>query len=75
MAVNVTQKDKTLAAIRERCEQRKAQLLPDGLPLVDDFDLGYVVALDEVIEWCDDMSGYSGSMPLEVPNQSEKGQR
>lgn len=74
MAVNVTQKDRTLKQVRDLCERRKAMLMPDGLPLVDGFDLGYVVALDEVICWCDDMSGYSGSMPLEVPNQSEKGQ-
>lgn len=39
MAVNVTQKDKTL---------------------------------NDVINWCEKLLGYSGSMPLEVPNQSEK---
>lgn len=38
-----------------------------------DFSIDYiqVVTLKEVIDHCKHMLGYGGSMPLEVPNQSE----
>lgn len=70
MAVNVTEKDKTLNEIIDWCADREKQICDarEG-----DFSIDYiqVVTLEQVIDHCQSMLGYSGSMPSEVPNQSE----
>lgn len=75
MAVNVTQKDETLKAVIAYCERERddaAGLARGGR----EFDYrawnsGKAWALTAVITHCQHMLGYSGSMPLEVENQSE----
>lgn len=75
MAINVTQKDKTLQQVidwcgRERDNARANTHSQHGL----DFRVwnsGKVIAFDAVIKHCETMLGYSGSMTDEVPNQSE----
>lgn len=57
MAVNVTEKDKTLNEIIDWCEQLAAE--------------GQVNAYEKTADHCRSTLGYSGSMPSEVPNQSE----
>lgn len=77
MATNVTQKDKTLQEVIHWCERerddievyvRQAYWLDDVTKTLWNLRMqvyGYV------IEHCKHMLGYSSSMPLEVPNQSE----
>lgn len=67
MAVNVTQKDKTLNEIIRHCE--KSADVWATMP--GDFSIGYSKAMTDVVAYCRERLGYSGSMPLEVPNQSE----
>ena len=67
MAVNVTQKDQTLNEIIDFCEEVKSV----WCRLEGAHARGYREALAEVIAHCRDRLGYSGVMPLEVPNQSE----
>lgn len=75
MAVNVTQKDETLKAVIAYCEHARDDA--DSLARSGrEFDYrawnsGKVWALTAVIAHCRSMLGYSGSMPLEVPNRSE----
>ena len=67
MAVNVTQKDQTLTEIIDFCEEVKSVWCrKEGAHA-----RGYREALADVIAHCRDSLGYSGVMPLEVPNQSE----
>lgn len=76
MAVNVTQKDKTLQDTINWCKERIARI-NEKIPTAsdEDFLVGERFALQAVIAHCESQLGYSGSMPLEVPNQSEKGNR
>lgn len=80
MAVNVTQKDETLKQIIRVCKSARLDLEKDLNPLTTCIELNpeqisYLVGQDyayaEVIAACESMLGYTGSMPLEVPNQSE----
>ncbi|WP_282941951.1 hypothetical protein [Bifidobacterium pullorum] len=68
MAVNVTQKDKTLNEVIDICEHLMGNP-PLHLPAFAD---GWNGALRAVIRRCRKRLGYTGSMPLEVPNQSER---
>lgn len=78
MAVNVTEKDKTLNEIIDWCEQSAAEGLTLASALLRQHDMdaysvmrGQVNAYENTIDHCRSMLGYSGSMPTEVPNQSE----
>lgn len=71
MATNVTQKDKTLNEIIEWCETRMRSINADYTAADVLVCLGERQALGDVAEHCRSMLGYSGSMPSEVPNQSE----
>ena len=78
MAVNVTEKDKTLNEIIDWCEQLAAEglRLASALLMSHDMDAygvarGQVNAYEKTADHCRSMLGYSGSMPSEVPNQSE----
>ena len=78
MAINVTQKDATLKAVIAYCDQAmKANYKmmqfctlkygTDGEAWHD----GVATAYQKVVEYCESMLGYTGSIPDEVPNQSE----
>lgn len=78
MATNVTEKDKTLNEIIDWCEQMES----DGLRLANalliqhdtaayDAMQGQISAYEQTADHCRSLLGYSGSMPSEVPNQSE----
>lgn len=78
MAVNVTEKDKTLNEIIDWCEQLAAEglRLASALLMQHDMDAygvvrGQINAYEKTADHCRSMLGYSGSMPSEVPNQSE----
>lgn len=78
MAVNVTEKDKTLNKIIDWCEQLAAEglRLASALLIQHDMDAygvvrGQINAYEKTADHCRSMIGYSGSMPSEVPNQSE----
>nr|UWI37225.1 MAG: hypothetical protein [Bacteriophage sp.] len=78
MAVNVTEKDKTLNEIIDWCEQSAAEglRLASALLMQHDMDSygvvrGQINAYEKTADHCRSMVGYSGSMPSEVPNQSE----
>lgn len=78
MAVNVTEKDKTLNEIIDWCEQSAAEGLRLSSALLKQHDMdaygvvkGQVTAYEKTADHCRSMLGYSGSMPSEVPNQSE----
>ncbi len=80
MATNVTQKDKTLNEIIAYCEQKMNDISHDLDNIADHLDVsddvlsqlqGQVNAYEDVALKCLNMLGYSGSMPLEVENQSE----
>lgn len=78
MAVNVTEKDKTLNEIIDWCEQSAAEGLSLSNALLrhhvmDAYDVvkGQINAYKKTVDHCRSMLGYSGSMPSEVPNQSE----
>lgn len=78
MAVNVTEKDKTLQEIIDWCEQLAAECLRLASALLMQHDMdaygvvrGQVNAYEKTADHCRSMLGYGGSMPLEVPNQSE----
>ena len=75
MPTNVTQKDQTLQEVIDWC-QRERDDARANTHSQHDFDFrvwnsGKVIAFDAVIKHCETMLGYSGSMPLEVENQSE----
>lgn len=69
MATNVTEKDKTLNEVIAWCEQKWADAENDSVyfPIRGQAAKAYA----EVIDHCQSQLGYSGSMPSEVPNQSE----
>lgn len=77
MPTNVTQKDETLKQVIDWCGRelgsltwylRTAYWLDDA---TKNWNSGKARAYEEVIGHCKSMLGYGGSMPLEVPNQSE----
>ena len=74
----VSQQDETLHKVIEWCEQREVEGLRLANALLQKHDLAaYAVvkaqidAYHKTAEHCRHMLGYSGSMPSEVPNQSE----
>lgn len=78
MAVNVTEKDKTLNEIIDWCEQLEVEglRLASALLMQHDMDTygvvrGQVNAYEKTADHCRSMLGYSGSMPSELPNQNE----
>lgn len=75
MATNVTQKDKTLNEVIDWCKTYQRELVEkygtETQPLMVIMLKGMITVLGDVITHCDDMLGYGGSMPLEVPNQAE----
>lgn len=70
---NVSEKDKTLNDVIEWCREQVSRI-EKKIPNASDegFLAGERFALQAVAAHCEEMLGYSGSMPLEVPNQSEK---
>lgn len=78
MAVNVSEKDKTLNEIIDWCEQLAAEdlRLSSALLMKHNMDAygvvrGQVNAYEKTADHCRSMLGYTGNMPTEVPNQSE----
>lgn len=78
MAVNVTEKDKTLNEIIDWCEQLEVEGLRLASALLMQHDMaaygvvrGQVNAYEKTADHCRSMLGYSGSMPSELPNQNE----
>lgn len=73
MATNVTEKDKTLQEVIDWCETSMRSINVDYTETEADVlvYLGERQALGDVADHCRSMLGYSGSMPSEVPNQSE----
>ena len=78
MAVNVTEKDKTLNEIIDWCEQSAAESLRLASALLRQHDIaaygvvkGQINAYEKTADHCRSMLGYSGPMPSEAPNQSE----
>lgn len=78
MAVNVTEKDKTLNEIIDWCEQLASDGLKLAGALLSRHDMaaygvvkGQIDAYEKTADHCRSMVGYSGSMPSEVPNQIE----
>lgn len=78
MARNVSQKDKTLNEIIDWCNQSAAEglRLASALLMQHDMDAygvvrGQISAYENTADHCRSMLDYSGSMPSEVPNQSE----
>lgn len=78
MAVNVNEKDKTLNEIIDWCEQMEADGLRLASALLIQHDMaaysamqGQISAYEKTADHCRSLLGYSGSMPAEVPNQSE----
>ena len=78
MAMNITEKDKTLNEIIDWCEQSAAEGLRLASALLRQHDMtaygvakGQTNAYEKTADHCRSMLGYSGPMPSEVPNQSE----
>lgn len=78
MAVNVSEKNKTLNEIIDWCEQLEVEglRLASALLMQHDMDaygvvMGQVNAYEKTADHCRSMLGYTGNMPTEVPNQSE----
>lgn len=78
MVANVTEKDKTLNEIIDWCEQLAAESLRLASALLRQHDMaaygvvkGQVNAYEKTADHCRSMLGSSGSMPSEMPNQSE----
>lgn len=77
MATNVSEKDKTLQEVIEWCETEWNKTNHDSdnpdKELLEKYTVydGLTSAYEFVIGHCCSMLGYSGSMPSEVPNQSE----
>ena len=73
--MNVTQNDAILREIIEYCENRMACCRQFAYPTDSResvFNAGCHRAYDDVLRHCRERLGYSGSMPLEVPNRSEQ---
>ena len=78
MAVNITEKDKTLNEIIDWCEQLEVDGLRLASALLMQHDMaaygvvrGQVNAYENTADHCRSMLSYSDSMPSELPNQSE----
>lgn len=78
MAVNVSEKDKTLNEIIDWCERLEVAglRLASALLMQHDMDAygvvrGQVNAYEKTADHCRSMLGYTGNMPTEAPNQSE----
>ena len=78
MAVNVSEKDRTLNDIIGWCEQLEVEglRLASALLMQHDMDAygvvrGQVNAYEKTAAHCRSMLGYTGNMPTEEPNQSE----
>lgn len=78
MATNVTEKDKTLQEVIDWCEQLEIEglELANALLLQHEMDAygvvkGQINAYEKTADHCRSLLGYSGTMPSEVPNQSE----
>lgn len=78
MATNVSQQDETLHKVIEWCEQREIEGLRRANALLMQRDVtaygvvkGQIDAYGKTADHCRHLLGYSGSMPSEVPNQSE----
>lgn len=77
MAINVTQKDETLKDVIAYCEKRRdvERSYLENVAWLDDgilsWNHGKIKAYEDIITHCVSLLGYGGSMPLEVPNQSE----
>ena len=78
MAVNITEKDKTLNEIIDWCEQLAAEGLRLASALLMKHDMtaygvvkGQVNAYEKTADQCRSTLGDTGNMPTEVPNQSE----
>ena len=79
MATNVSEKDKALQEVIDWCEQREIECLrlANALLMQRDrvaygFVKGQINAYEKTADQCCSMLGYTGSMPSEVPNQSEE---
>lgn len=70
MATNVTEKDKTLHTIIDFCEALSLKIKCSE-DVSTDRTYGKLRGIWLVEKQCLDMIGYSGTMPSEVPNQSE----
>lgn len=70
MVKNISEKDKTLQEVIDWCSDWAKEICSD---MGGDYyaDFMQVAALTKVIDHCRAKIGYSGSMPTEVPNQSE----
>lgn len=78
MAGNVSQKDQTLNEIIDWCEQLEVEGLRLANALLRQHDMaaysvvqGQINAYEKTADHCRSMIGYSGSMPSEMPSQSE----
>lgn len=78
MAVNVTEKDKTLNEIIDWCEQSAAEDLRLASALLRQHDMdaydvvkGQVNAYENTADHCRSMLDHTGNMPTKAPNQSE----
>lgn len=77
MAINVTQKDETLKAVIAYCEKQRdvGRAYLENVSWLDDgilsWNHGKIKAYEDIITYCGSLLGYTGSMPDEVPNQSE----
>lgn len=78
MAVNATEKDKTLNEIIDWCEQLAAEGLRLAGALLTQHNMdaygvarGQVNAYENTADHCRSLLGYTGNMPTEVPNQNE----
>lgn len=75
MAVNVTQKDRTLRAVIAWAETERAwtwSLLEQTRDCGGRaWASGRLTAFDQTIACCRRMLGYSGAVPSETPNQAE----
>lgn len=78
MATNISEKDRTLQEVIAWCESLEVEGLRLANALLMQRDMaaygvvkGQINAYEKTADHCRSMLGYSGSMPSEVPNQSE----
>lgn len=78
MATNVSEKDKTLQEVIDWCEQLEIEGLELANALLLQHDMvaygvvkGQINAYEKTAYHCRSLLSYSGTMPSEVPNQSE----
>lgn len=70
MVTNVSEKDKALQEVIDWCEQLSTEIKRTE-DATTDRTYGKLRGLYLVYEHCRSLLGYTGSMPSEVPNQSE----